>query len=66
MSMKTPCDGCRSFHVQGEYLKCDLDLLDWSIGSIPKTEGGVQRWYLAITVRFPIKCDGFAVEEVTK
>ncbi len=62
MSPKTPCAGCRSFHVRDDEIMCDLDLLDWSISSAPKTEDGITRWWPAFNVRFPIQCDGFAQE----
>jgi len=66
MSPKTPCAGCRNFHVRDDMLTCDLGLLDWSIAFRPQTVDGVTRWIEAFHVRFPIQCDGFALKEVAK
>lgn len=62
MSPKTPCAGCRNFHVGNDELTCDLGLLDWTQGTDPRVVDGVRKWIPVVRVRFPLKCDGFTVE----
>lgn len=63
MSPKTPCAGCRSFHVRDDEIMCDLGLLDWSIAFRPQVQGSNTYWIRAFNIRFPIQCDGFALKE---